>query len=98
MSKLRYAIVFTISGFLAGVAFIVACNAPVGNGTTTMTGSTGSFVGPPTAAAQEACSQYQVSILDSSSITGEVTTLPAGWVPFAVAASTVNVVAYRCAP
>jgi len=81
-------VVLLLAGFAAGVAFIVACgtsNAPSG-------------FGPTNAAAQANCSKYDVQIMDMSSTTGKIDTLPAGWIPFGIAAGSGHVVAFRCSP
>jgi len=87
MISLGKRVLLVLAGFAAGVAFIVAC------------GSSGGGLphfGPGNAAAQAGCSQYEVQILDTSSVAEEIDTLPAGWVPFAVTSGP-NVVAFRCA-
>jgi hypothetical protein len=79
-------VLLVIGGFAAGVAFVVACGS---------SGRTMGF-GPSRAAAQTACAQYEVQSLSSSVTSSDVSQLPAGWIPFAIAPSSSHVVAFRC--
>ena len=81
-------VLLLIAGFAAGVAFVVACGSSGG--------PPPSGFGPGSAAAQAGCAQYEVQIIDTSAISGQVDRLSAGWIPFAISAATANIVAFRC--
>ena len=96
-------------GFVAGIAFVVACPSSQGvmPGLGSSGGSsTGGLFGSSTASAADVeseCMQWEVqavSIADSSGVISldTVTVLPAGWAPFAAdGAGRPSVLARRCA-
>jgi len=88
MGKIGKGVLLSVSGFAAGVAFIVAC----GSSQTNKSG-----VGPANAAAQAGCSTYDVQIMNTSGVLSQVDTLPSGWIPFSYSSSG-HVLAFRCTP
>jgi hypothetical protein len=81
-------VLLLLAGFVAGVAFVVACGS---------SRAPRSGIGPGAAAAQAACAQYEAQIIDTSGRLNTTDRLPAGWIPFAITATTADIVAFRCA-
>ena len=97
-------------GFVAGMAFVVACPSPqdVMSGLGTSGGSDGGLFGSSTASAADIesdCTQWEVQAISVPARSGgtgfeidTVTALPAGWAPFATdAVGYASVLVRRCA-
>jgi len=95
MSKSSLGVIAFIAGLAAGFAFLVSYESDV------VGGSARSF-GPGRALAQSSCRAYEVTRLrlqakDGLVAFGEVTKLPAGWIPLGTSVYSSEILVTRCA-